>query len=88
MSRGIEKRKRSKSFRKGEARAQVWKVTEQREQIWRNLKSQSHPLHWMLNNTTAGTQDKVCTKRSQNLGKNLRNGHKITPKIIEVEVAS
>lgn len=84
MSRGIEKRKRSKGFR--EARAQVWKVTEQREQTRRNLKSQSHPLHWMLNNTTAGTQDKVCTKRSQSLGKNLRNGHKIT--IIEVEVAS
>lgn len=86
MSRGTEKRKQSKGFR--ETRAQVWKVTEQREQTWRNLKRQGHPLHWMLNNMIAGTQDKVYTKRSQSLGKNLRNRHKITSTIIEVEIAS
>lgn len=63
-------------------------VTEQREETWRNLKSQSHPPNWMLNSMTAGTQDKVFTKRSQSLGKKLRNRHKITPTIIKVEVAS
>lgn len=71
MSRGIEKSKQSKVFR--ETRAQVWKVTEQREETWRNLKSQGHPPNWMLNNMTAGTQDKVCTKRSQKFEKQAQN---------------
>lgn len=38
-------------------------------------------------NMTAGIQDRVCTKRSQGLGKKFINRHKITARIIEVEVA-